>query len=401
MNHSWIRKFGRPAQGDRNHRYDVAFYIPAIGPLLARIRTTPAAGAENQVLLLARELARRGLRVCLIAFDVPDSSLPAFVDGVAVSVRPPFLARKRLGKLREVDSIRRAVLGCDAAVLVARVAAPDIGFVGLFAKLSRRRFVYSSANVSDFDLSRIEPKRRYRLLFALGVRLADQIVVQTDEQALLSRERFGREPVTIRSIAEPAPERRQEPEALLWIGRAVFYKRPLAYVDLARALPDARFWMVAVPSPNARGGPELMASLEREAAGVPNIELLPPRPRDELMELVDRAVAVVNTADHEGMPNVFLEGWARGVPALALAHDPDGVIERHGLGGFAAGDPTRLVELASDLWDRRSDQAEVALRCRRYVLEHHSAQAVAAAWQDALRIDGPRSATAEAAVTAG
>jgi glycosyltransferase involved in cell wall biosynthesis len=388
-------------RGGRDHRYDVAFYIPAVGPLLARQRTAPAGGAENQVLLIARELVRRGLRICVIAFDVPGSSLPSSVDGIDVSVRPAYLARKRLGKLREVNGIRRAVFGCDAAVLVARVAAPDIGFVGLFAKLSRRRFVYSSANVSDFDLARIEPKRHNRLLFALGVRLADQIVVQTDEQALLSRERFNRSPVTIRSIAEPAPERRREPEALLWIGRAVFYKRPLAFIDLARSLPDARFWMVAVPSPNARGGPELMASLEREAAAVPNLELLPPRPREELMELIDRAVAVVNTADHEGMPNVFLEGWARGVPALALTHDPDGVIERHGLGAFAAGDSARFVELARDLWDTRGARADVASQCRRYVLEHHSPQAVAAAWQDALRIDGPRSATAEAAVTAG
>ena len=105
---------------------------------------------------------------------------------------------------------------------------------------------------------------------------------------------------------------------------------------------------------------------------MPNLELIPQRARPELLELVDRAVAVVNTSDFEGMSNLFLEGWARGVPTLALNHDPDGVIGANGLGGFAAGDPARLVELARKLWDERADQASLAARCRRYATEHHS-----------------------------
>ena len=107
------------------------------------------------------------------------------------------------------------------------------------------------------------------------------------------------------------------------------------------------------------------------------------------MDLVDRAVAVVNTADFEGMPNIFLEGWSRGVPALALTHDPDGVIERHRLGSFANGSSENLVELARSLWEERSDQAGVAARCRQYILEYHSPETVSAQWVEALRIFSP------------
>ena len=104
------------------------------------------------------------------------------------------------------------------------------------------------------------------------------------------------------------------------------------------------------------------------------------------MDLVDRAVAVVNTADFEGMPNIFLEGWSRGVPALALTHDPDGVIERHRLGSFANGSSEYLVELARSLWEERSDQAGVAARCRQYILENHSPETVSAQWVETLGI---------------
>ena len=190
----------------------------------------------------------------------------------------------------------------------------------------------------------------------------------------------------IKSVAEPAAPRVREPEAFLWIGRTDWYKRPEAYVELARALPEARFRMVAMPMNDAGAA---RAALEREASALPNLELLSPRPRAELMQLVDEAVAIVNTSDYEGMPNVFLEGWARGVPALALTHDPDGVIAREGLGAFAAGSPTDLAELASDLWEKRNDQAALSERCTGYVEREHSSEAVVERWLAALDFDQP------------
>ena len=127
--------------------------------------------------------------------------------------------------------------------------------------------------------------------------------------------------------------------------------------------------------------PELAEAVRREASAIPNLELLPSRPRDRALELLDEAVAVVSTSDYEGMPNVFLEGWARGVPALALRHDPDSVIARYGLGAFAGGDPGQLTELARTLWARREDQRDVAVRCRDYVLGEHSLQRAVDAWE--------------------
>ena len=65
-------------------------------------------------------------------------------------------------------------------------------------------------------------------------------------------------PVLIRSIAEPASQRDHAPEAFLWIGRLVWYKRPPAFVELARALPEAKFWMVGVPAVHGRESPDLV-----------------------------------------------------------------------------------------------------------------------------------------------
>jgi hypothetical protein len=125
----------------------------------------------------------------------------------------------------------------------------------------------------------------------------------------------------------------------------------------------------------------MTARLARARDELPNLTVLDPRPRAELGSLIDRAVAVVNTSEYEGMPNVFLEGWSRGVPALAFSHDPDGVIAAHGLGAFAAGSRDRLVELAREQWESRGNQAEVAARCIGYVHHHHDAGVVCRAWR--------------------
>ena len=376
-----LRRFAPRSQS--TERFDVAFYAPWIGPLLAPGSDPPTGGAETQILMLARALTDRGLRVCLVSLEA-GKPLPEEVDGVRVVTQ-----RRRHTHVRGVRmlawlmSLVRVLGRLDAEAFVQRAATSTTGLVSLIAKAKRRRFVYSSSSVIDFDYGLLERNRRAVWVFHLGVKLADAVVVQTPEQVELCRQRFERTPAMIKSIAESAPRRTAEPRAFLWVGRLAHYKRPEAYVKLARAFPEAAFWMIAAPSGGF--GLELAPELERAAAQLPNLELLEPKPRDELGLLIESAVAMVNTSDYEGMPNTFLEGWARGVPALALTHDPDGVIEREGLGGFAHGSPERLAELARRMWNTRRDQSAMAERCRAYIAREHAPNAVVDRWLEVFR----------------
>jgi glycosyltransferase involved in cell wall biosynthesis len=213
------------------------------------------------------------------------------------------------------------------------------------------------------------------------VRCANRIVVQTDRQAELCRVRWRRSCTVIRSIAEPTASRVAEPDAFLWIGRINANKRPEAVIELARHLPQATFRMVIAGS---RPGEALERAVREQAASLPNLELLGPQPRDALAPLMDRSVAILSTSHAEGMPNVLLEGWARGVPALVLSHDPDNLIKRRRLGWSAEGSSTRFVQLATQAWERRRGQTELAARCRAYVGSEHSPERIAAQWEGLL-----------------
>jgi len=389
IRHRGSKQLGRYGDSSLSHgrRYEVGFYAPSLAWRLAGEADT--GGAETQLMLLTRALSAGGTAVCVVVFAVPGIEIPASDHGVDVLKRPPYFGGGSIaGRLREAAAVRSAVRRLDADVVVTRCAGFWVGLVGLSTKLSRRRFVYSSASLLDFKDDSGLRKWSDRVLFRLGITLADEIVVQTEEQVELCKRRFGRTPTLIRSVSEAAEPGDVPGEAFLWTGRIEPNKRPLEFVELARSLPAAHFWMIA-PKPRTEAGLQLWAKIERAVLELPNLELLSPLPRPELMHRLTRTVAVVSTSEFEGMPNIFLEGWSRGVPALALNHDPDGVIARYGLGGFAAGHRERLVELARGLWEKRSTpdaRRETGDRCRAYIEENHSPSTVSTQWLDVLRL---------------
>lgn len=365
-------------------RHDVAIYTAssATAGLYDRSHGR-AGGAELQMTLLARSLAGQGHRVAHIIY--PPKEPVDLAYPLTLVHRGPYAGDKPLvGGLLEVRRIWRALRTADARVIIVRTASPAVGAAAFFCRLHRRSFIFSSSNISDFTLEKMS-RRLNRSLYRLGVRLADAVVVQSEDQIALARDAFPslRRVAHIPSFAEPAPPLAKivprSPKAFLWFGRFVGQKQPMEYLRLARSVPEARFLMIAVPEdPSSQD----VLRLREAVREITNLELLEPLPREELAQVISSAVAVVNTSVLEGMPNAFLEAWARGVPVLTLQFDPDGVVDRHGLGISAGGSWDRFVEGARDLWTRRDRREDVVRRLRAYVEETHPMEGVAARWSE-------------------
>lgn len=362
----------------RDHEHDVLFYVPTVAALLAGDPGCPPGGAETQVRLIAQALCRQGVRTALVAFEHP--GLPSSDGEVPVLARAAHSSNPALEAVRIATALR----GAPSRVVVTRQAGAHTGLVALAARAGRRRFVYSAANVTDFQFAAYESHPLKRVLFATGLRLASEIVAQTQEQQDLCRRTLHREAPVIRSAAEPGPRRQGAGNVFLWVGRVVGYKQPMAFLELADAVPQARFDMIAVSDRGGDPGLALFEELRQRAADVPNLTLLPPSNRENVLDRMSRAVAVVSTSTTEGMPNIWLEGWSRGVPALTLSHDPDQLIADRGLGLASQGNPVRFAEAAQQLWDSRFAHDELAHRCVAYVAEEHAPDAVAAKWRSVL-----------------
>jgi glycosyltransferase involved in cell wall biosynthesis len=366
---------GPSKRGRRAH--DVAVYAPAAS-LYYGPKRDYMGGAEVQATMIAHALKAKGLRVAHVVYPVPgprrvDASSPTVVE------RSDWQGDRRLGQLAETGAIWRGLERADAEAYIVRGSGGHVIAASTFCRARSRRFVFSSSSELDFDFARPDRDPRTLQIYKASLRLAARLALQTERQRELAlRALPDSDPVVIPSFAEPAPGTNSGGQYFLWVDRLVEYKLPDRYVELAEALPDARFRMVA--SLMSETPPGMAERIEAAAERLPNLELLPPRPRFELLEEMRDAVALVKTSRVEGMPNGFLEAWARGVPVLSLNVDPDAKIANNEIGVAADGSMERLIEAAAGLWRAPELRTAIGERARRFVQDVHSPAAVADRW---------------------
>jgi glycosyltransferase involved in cell wall biosynthesis len=142
-------------------------------------------------------------------------------------------------------------------------------------------------------------------------------------------------------------------------------KRPELYLDLARRLPHRKFVLIGGPG-DASGCYERVRAL---ATALPNVECTGFLPLAQVEPWFDRARVVVNTSVYEGMPNTFMQAWARGVPTVATV---DVGAPVHQVFTDVEDGAARIERLFAD----ETHWAEAATRCKAYFQNVHSSEAV-------------------------
>jgi len=367
------------------HRYDVAIYAPSAYTWYSSEWTRAQGGRERQTTLIAQGLASEGLRVAHIVYSLPG---PRALPLPAPEVIERGEWRPETGPLAaipEIVAIWRALLKADARVYIFRGGGVPVSVGAAFCKVFRRKLLFSGANDLDFDFERPDRRRLVLFLSRHGLRRADAIVAQTQQQLELARGVLPRNGATvvIPSFADlgetAATTATPAPEAFLWADRLVAYKSPHRYVELAEAVPQARFWMVGMSSTETPPG--MVDEMRQAADRLPNLEFFGrPQPREQLLAMMRRSAALVTTSQAEGMPNTFLEAWALKVPVLSYRFDPDGTIAARGLGLVSGGSPERFAEAAQRLWSDADFRVAAGERARAYLEQAHAPDAVLRQW---------------------
>lgn len=278
-------------------------------------------GAEVQQCRLARLLARNGHKVTVISEDYGQPK-EVWQDGIRVL--GTFRAQDGIPVLRFVHprltTVWRAMHQADADIYYVRAAGMILGIVTAFCRRHGKKSIYAGASDSDFNPSQQLIKyRRDRWLYQHGLATADAIVVQNEIQKTLCRQHYGRASTLIPSLYElPEMAAGADGDCILWVAVMRRYKRPELFFELARQLPQRRFVMIGGPDGNGADAQAYFESVKRQAAELANVEFHGFLPLHQAEQHFERARVFVNTSLIEGMPNTFLQAWARGVPTIAF-----------------------------------------------------------------------------------
>ena len=330
MGLSTLRQSGLPAQGrpgsfrGTRRKPHVCFVAPYAWPVLSRDPNIQVVGgAEVQQCAIARLLADNGYRVSMISFDYGQPS-PVLVDGVTVyksfreSAGIPVL-RFLHPRLTTMWQVMREV---DADVYYQRSSAMWTGVIAEFCRRYRKRSIYAGASDRDFEIGQEQIiLGRDRWLYRRGVAGVDRVIAQNAFQRESCRRNHKRNAVVIPSCYVPPAHAERATlvnDRVLWVGTIHGYKRPEMLLDIAERLPHRRFVLIGGPS---IGGERLKAGYFEEirdrAATLANVEFTGFLPLAGVEPWFDRARLLVLTSVYEGMPNVFLQAWSRGVPTVA------------------------------------------------------------------------------------
>ena len=352
----------------------ICFVAPLAWPVFSRDQDIDVVGgAEVQQSILARGLAAAGYRVSMICLDFGQPHRVS-VDGV--TVHKTYGSDEGLPVLRflhpRLTRMWRALREVDADLYYQRTSDMLTAVVAEFCRRKGKRSIYAAASDVDFIPGRQQIRyRRDVRLFEYGLRGVDHVVVQNADQQRNCRLHYGRDSTLIPSCYElPADARPGKGEAVLWVGNIRGYKRPELCLEIARRLPQRKFVMVGGGGGDSDGHASGFESLRASALATPNVEFTGFLPLNRVEQRFDGARVVLNTSRYEGMPNTFLQAWARGVPTVSFVD----------IGARLEGEPVACVvrdgaEAAAEIERLLGDPAHwqrVSARCRKYFERTHS-----------------------------
>ena len=364
-----------------NHKKKVCFFSPSAAPLFYKDIDHVFGGAEVQLFLLAKELAkddRFSVFFLVGNFGQKDKTIHG------VNVRKTYqLSLNFFSLLEQPLKIWMDLLKIRPDIVIQRSAGVDTAFIAAFCKLLKKRFIFSIAHLRDIDGTFVKDRGLKGRLFSAGLEMADFVVAQSSEQLQIVKKSFMSKQCIM--IPPGYPVRRISDASrgryILWVARGETWKQPEIFLKLAVDFPRERFFMVMPKSPKALG---FWQRIENQTRRMSNLHFVEKLPFEKIDNLFEKSYLLVNTSSKEGFPNTFIQAARMGVPILSLQVDPDGFIRKNRLGAACDGHYARLKTNLQLLVSNDDLYNVFKHNCLKYFIQKHDITKIAQSWEETL-----------------
>ena len=300
-------------------------------------------------------------------------------------------ALRRYGSFFDVVRLYRALARERPDIILQFVGSAHTGIAALYARRHGCKMIWRVTNDPSVEPEtaswrQAAPSGSSGYSSNFGIRNATLILAQTQYQRTRLAETFPNAPVQVLPNFHPTPPDCGRNGAVVkqvaWVANLKPLKNPGAFVRLARRFAhrsDIRFVMIG---DTIDDGDWTKRQLD-EIAATPNLEYRGALSQAEVNGVLEHTDLLVNTSDHEGFSNTFIQAWMRRVPVVSLRVDPDRLLSGGGLGvvtrrrGHAIRARGRAARGSRPLRGDRRAGAPLCARASRGV-EHRDAGAPAA-----------------------
>lgn len=337
-------------------------------------------GSEIQCDIIATHLTHFGHEVVYLAVNGKSTSYDTPYSVISVDISKP-LAFYRILKKTQPDVVywrhnKKALLSSAIAI-----------------KLCEIRFIYSISHVNDIKPFVLSGSGTVFMRFRDSIRSRSTVFDAIRSGAFLldpvrSAVNYAAVPILADGIVSLnvnyLPNSRTKPKIaihnsmpiaasgfewprpyIVWVASIKRKKNPEKYYQLAQSLEDEVVDLLMV-GPITDDSYAYLATAGKELS---NFYYLGPKSVIEVNGILKNALFLVHTCDPEGFGNNFIQAWLQGKPTISLYFDPEGIIEKEGLGYYSrtfARFEEHTRQLIADEQIRRS----MGQRAREFARQH-------------------------------
>ena len=265
-------------------------------------------------------------------------------------------------------------------VIITRTYSSFAGIAAHYAKLHNKKHVHFIASDSEIDIfhqkisilkimDRIE-----RYFFKKTFSAHSQLICQNQHQQKQVKELFDIDAqLSTQIAAEPENNSFKKPDdkiIVTWIANLKPVKRPEHYFTIAKAFadnPNISFIMIGPDHRNAYDAQ--LAKMKNQS----NFSYLGKLSNEKVNETLESAHILINTSDHEGFSNTFIQAWMREVLVISLNSNPDNILTNQKV-GFLIHSVDQIIEKLRYLTKNRNQVYLLGKNAREYSLRNHSLQ---------------------------
>lgn len=344
----------------------ICIYSPHIYSLYNKQARALPGGSEIQLSILAEYLIENGFEISVLTADWGQKPTERF--GKITVFKTFKLSRNLINMLAAPFLLLKGLHRADADCYISSSASPEVGIIALFCKLFRKRHIYRSASSIDCDGTFIKKNGIVGILYAFGLRLADVVVVQTEENKRRLWENHKLDSVVIKNSFKIDNLKTGSKDYVLWVGRAEKNKNPEIFLELAKKFVEEKFIMIA---PKQEHLLAYFNRVKKQAEKIKNVTFIERVPFNQIQNLYNGAKLFVCTSQYEGFPNTHLQACMGGTPIVSLMINPDNYINNNMLGYCANNNVLDMEKNIERILENKKEWEDKCNNALKYVKKNH------------------------------